>query len=119
MPATKRIEITQKTLGTYLKFTIRDSDGVPIDITGFTITFRMKDVDAAPETQPAVDSACVLSGTGIDPEQGQCKYTWVATNLDTTGDYYGSLKIVDGAKTYYTERDEIKIRVVENVDPDG
>ena len=119
MPATKRIDITAETIGTYLKFTLKDSDDVPIDITGFTITFRMKDMDEVAATQPKVDAACVLSGTGIDPAQGQCKYTWVDGDTDTVGDYYGSLKIVDGAKTYYTERDYIKIKIVENVDPDG
>ncbi|MGD8238257.1 MAG: BppU family phage baseplate upper protein [Armatimonadota bacterium] len=117
--SSRRIDITQFTANTALKFTLTDEDGAPIDLTGLTVKFLMKDKTAAASASPKIDSACALSGTGIDPVQGQCKYTFASdgTDTDTTGDYYGQVEVVDSNTTYYTERDAINIRIVERLRP--
>jgi hypothetical protein len=72
------------------------SGGVPVDLTGATVRFRMR--DEASTTVKTDAAATITNATG-----GQVRYDWAAPDVDTAGDYVAWWQITfPSAKTQDT-----------------
>jgi BppU N-terminal domain len=72
------------------------SGGVPVDLTGATVRFRMRDEAA---TTVKVDAAASV----VNATAGQVRYDWAAPDVDTAGDYVAWWQITfPSAKTQDT-----------------
>ena len=108
-----------------LKFTLRDSatavvtDPVTIldeedsstwkiiDITGYTIKLKFKELNSA--TVLFTESLAIISGSG-----GTCSMIWPAGSLDIpAGIYEGELELTDGSSKVQTVYDKLKFKVRE------
>lgn len=69
-----------------LNFTLQDSNGVAVDLTGSTIKLKVQKIDSA---------ALKFTGTMaiVDATTGKCKYQVQATDFDATGKYYGEIEV--------------------------
>jgi len=76
-----------------LSYTYLDSDGVAIDLTGFTATFHLKIGDAE-----AVD----LLATVTDPTGGTVTHTWLVDEL-TAGALRAEFFVDNGTNRYASE----------------
>ena len=64
-----------------------NQDGCPIDLTGCTVKFYMKNADSG---------AVKINGEEMDivsAEDGTCRYNWTATDTNTVGDYLGEVEV--------------------------
>jgi len=73
-----------------LSLTAIDADGNTIDITGSTLTFRMKKEGTA--THKVSGSCVIVSGSA-----GTCTYTPSSGDFDTEGIYKGEVEVVSGS----------------------
>jgi hypothetical protein len=85
------------------------SAGTPVDLTGATVQFRMR--DEASTTLKIDAAAAVTNAPG-----GQVRYDWVATDVDTAGDYVAWWRVTfPSAKTQDTP--EFVVRVEDHTAP--
>lgn len=70
-----------------LKLTAYQSAGVVYDLTGSSITFKM--TERVTNAVKVNDQAAVIT----DAANGQFEYRWAAADVDTVGDYDGSVTI--------------------------
>jgi len=70
-----------------LKITALRSDGVPVNLTGATVTFRYRDANGQPQSRVM---------TVIDPINGVAEYQFAANELVAPTLYY-QINIVDGS----------------------
>jgi hypothetical protein len=70
--------VKQSDTGPSITTTLLDPDGVPVDLTGAAVTFRMVNADATVTGAAAVNSP---------PTEGQVTYTWDTNDLDVWGGY--------------------------------
>jgi hypothetical protein len=70
-----------------LSFTVTDSDGAVVDLTGAQITFKMA-LQGATTTKVASTSVSIIVATS-----GTCSYTVASTDLDTIGLYNAELTL--------------------------
>lgn len=89
-----------------LNFTVTDSTGAAVNLTGATVTFHF--YNKADDTQTNVGDDDVVLVVAAD---GTCKYTFNATDLADPGDYWGELKIVFSDTTIQTVYEKLDIRV--------
>ncbi len=84
------IKVVQNDILYDLDFTLQDSKGLPIDITGATLILEVQNTNKT-----------TLKFTGdmvvVDGQAGTCKYTVQATNFDAPGKYYGRIKVTFGS----------------------
>jgi hypothetical protein len=66
-----------------LRAALQGPDGAALDLTGASVTFRMKPVTGG---ALKVNASCAIIG---DPTQGIVQYTWGATDTDTVGQFNG------------------------------
>lgn len=62
--------------------TLLDRNGDPVDLTGASVTFRMR--DHASGYTAVNDAVAMIDG---DPTDGQVSYVWVAGDTDRHGEY--------------------------------
>lgn len=78
-----------------LEYSFLDADGDPLDLTGFTVTFRLSFDGAA-----GVESSADLSAT---PTDGTVTYAWAAGDL-VAGALGAEFEATDGTNTYISDR---------------
>ncbi len=76
-----------------LQATLKDGDGVVVNLSGSTVVFSMRDENL--QTLKIDKKACVL----VDAVNGVVSYTWLAANndTDTPGLYIGEFQATNGA----------------------
>jgi hypothetical protein len=65
-----------------IRATLTNADGTPVNLTGATVTFTMKDVLDVPKVNAA---AC----SPVDAVNGVVEYALQAADVNTPGDYFG------------------------------
>ncbi len=75
-----------------VNFSVFNQDGTIPDITGATVTFKMR---ATTGTSLKVDGSCTID----DGPNGKCSYTWIAADLDTAGNYVAELEVTFSGAT--------------------
>ncbi len=78
--------------GSVYTFVVRDEDDSLYDLTGATVTFKLKQINTSANKASV---ACVLSA----PTSGECTYTVGLTDFDTVGVFDAQLLIVNGSLT--------------------
>ena len=78
-------------------------DGSPVDLTGSTILFYMK--NSSTGTVKVNGGSCTIT----DATNGKCRYTWGATDLDTAGDYVGEIQITFAGGAIQTSYSEFNL----------
>jgi hypothetical protein len=80
------IKIVQNDTKPYLEFEITQ-DGTPVDLTGATVKFYMKD---------AVSGSIKINGATCsitDAVNGKCRYVWQSGDTNTIGTYLGEVGV--------------------------
>lgn len=77
-----------------LSYTFLDADGDPIDLTGYTATFRLSINGATGESNAA---------TVTTPASGLVTYTWAADDL-VAGTIRAEFVVTNGTNTYISDR---------------
>lgn len=78
-----------------LEYTFTDSDGVAINLTGYTPTFKLK----KPDETSAGGSASLASPNTA----GIVTHTLLEAELDLAGWYFAQFKVDNGTNKYYSE----------------
>jgi len=88
-----------------LSFTVTDSNGAVVDLTGAQITFKMA-LQGATTTKVASTSVSITVATS-----GTCSYSVTSTDLDTIGLYNSELTLnyTSTGKVLTVQLDNIKI----------
>jgi BppU N-terminal domain len=88
-----------------IDYIVLDEDGVPINLTGSTVTFYMQDMSG----NEVIDGgACSL----IDAPNGQVRYQWLDGDSDISGLYAAEFLVTFGGGTKRTTPDPGWITVV-------
>ena len=80
------IKIVQDDTRPPLEFNLTQ-DGSPVDLTGSTVRFYMK--DATTGTVKINGSTCTIT----DAPKGKCTYLWQASDTNTAGGYVGEVEV--------------------------
>lgn len=80
------IKIVQNDTKPYLEFEITQ-DGTPVDLTGSTVKFYMKNADTG--SVKINGSLCSIT----DATKGKCRYVWAAGDTNTVGTYLGEVEV--------------------------
>ena len=80
------IKIVQNDTKPYIEFELTQ-EGVPVDLTGCTVKFYMKDADTG--STKINGSACSIT----DAENGKCRYVWSGSDTNTAGTYLGEVEV--------------------------
>ena len=80
------VKIVQNDTRPPLEFTLTQ-DGAPVDLTGCTVKFYMKDATTA-----SVKINCVAC-TNTDATKGKCRYIWTGTDTNTVATYLGEVEV--------------------------
>jgi hypothetical protein len=62
-----------------------DGSGLPIDLTGATVRFHMRDSDGIVVIDQPADI--------INPTTGTVQYSWVASDTDTSGTFQAEIEV--------------------------
>lgn len=79
--------LTQGNTRPPVRFTLKDVNGNPVDITGCTLIFRMIVIGSLVPT--VLDGECTIDTAG----SGLCHYDWAEHDLDVAGSYHGQLNV--------------------------
>jgi hypothetical protein len=74
-----------------LQYTFLDSTSSPIDLSGYTAKFDIREKDGAPSTYNA---------TVLNPSGGVVQYTWTGVEFPTSGSYLSELWVGNGVVRY-------------------
>jgi hypothetical protein len=102
-------KLVQNDYGWSLDFAVRYNNDAVVNLTGATVTFKMKLVSGS---ALKIDGACAL----VTPLTGLCKYTLITTDLDTVGNYEAELQVTlpTGPQVYTVKFG--KVQVIEDLD---
>lgn len=81
------IKIVQNDTKPYLEFEITQ-DGAPVDLTGATVKFYMK--DATSGLVKINGASCSIT----DATKGKCRYVWTSSDTNTVSTYLGEVEII-------------------------
>lgn len=98
-----------------IEYQLQDSDGNPVNITGFNeIRFHMrkKGVKA-----PKVDADTSGNVSATDAEKGKVKYDWEKGNTDEAGDFEAEWEVeyIDGTIETFPNRRKIDVDIEEEI----
>lgn len=83
--------------------TLEDDDG-PIDLTGVTVTGKLRRADGGYSASRAA--------TITDAPNGRVSWAWIAADTETAGDYFFAFVVTAGGlPAHYPNRGELTIRV--------
>lgn len=77
-----------------LQYEFLDSDGVPINLTGYTVQYLIREQHAAKST------TVVRTGALITPLTGIVGYTWTALDFLDPGSYISEFKVTNTVQTW-------------------
>ena len=80
------VKIVQNDTRPPLEFTLTQ-DGAPVDLTGCTVKFYMKDATTGSVKINGV--ACTIT----DATKGKCRYSWTGTDTNTVATYLGEVAV--------------------------
>jgi len=80
------VKIVQNDTRPPLEFTLTQ-DGAPVDLTGCTVKFYMKDATTGSVKINGV--ACTIT----DATKGKCRYSWTGTVTNTVATYLGEVEV--------------------------
>jgi len=86
-----------------LEYTFLESDGTPLNLTGYTAKFVVRPVD-----DPAAVTEVDASVT--DPTGGTVTYTWSGTELSTPGDHWAEFWVGNNTNRYASLRMTCSVR---------
>lgn len=93
-----------------LSVTAVQSDGTAYDLSGATVVFNMRTADT---NTVKVNRA---SATLVSGPNGQVRYDWQSTDLDTVGEYLGEFEAtISGRKLTIPTNGYIPIRVLDDI----
>lgn len=93
-----------------LRVKLKNSDQSAADLTGATVRFHMREVDA---TVASVDAlATIVNATG-----GEAQYDWVTGDTNTAGSFYGEFEVTfsDGSIGTYPNDGYLDISISEEL----
>lgn len=97
--------IKENDLQPWLRATLVQADGTPIDLTGATVRFVMQQQDA-PTLK--VDAGAVI----VDATKGVVEYRWAIGDTDTPGNYRAEFKVIlPGSRLTVPNAEYITVRV--------
>lgn len=80
-----------------LQITMLGGDGSALNLTGYTGTFRIKNID----------TGTVVTGSGSasipTPASGITQYDWAAADLNTVGTFHAQMWADDGSQRFASE----------------
>jgi BppU N-terminal domain len=74
-----------------LQYTFLDSNGVPIDLSGYTAKFVVHE---------QFGPATTFNASVTDPSNGVVQYTWTAAEFPTSGSYFSEFWTGNGSVRY-------------------
>ena len=80
----------------YLDGALQDDRGRPVDLTGATVVFHMRDT-ADDSIKINASGVTILSAT-----RGEVRYSWSATNTNTAGNYEGEFQVTFSGGNIHT-----------------
>lgn len=91
--------------------TLLTSDGDPMDLTGCTVTFRMRKFGVSALT---VNAACAVVSPAYS---GVVAYTWLDGNTDIAGLYFAEFEVVTGtgSRTTFPNTDALLVQVISDL----
>ena len=111
MAATPTFYIKQNDTRPLLEVNLRDDRDSPVNITGATVVFSMRNVS---DNSVKIDaaSATVTSSTG-----GRVRYTFTATNTNTAGNFDAEFQVtfLDGTIETFPNDGYIKVIITDDV----
>lgn len=91
------MELTQRDYGYDISFTVKDSQGQAVDLTGVTkVEFEVVEIDTF---RNLIDGECVI----VEASTGKVKYTVGSEDFTKSGNYKGALRIVYPTKIITTK----------------
>jgi hypothetical protein len=83
-----------------LTYVFLDSNGDPLDLTGYAATFRHS--TGATSTSSAA--------TITDAASGEVEYAWTATDMDDSGTHTAEFTVTNATNTYTSDRIRFYVR---------
>jgi len=84
-----------------LQYQFQDSDGVAIDLSGYTVDFNVSEQYGAPST---FTGSLVTGGT-----TGWVQYTWTGNEWPTSGRYFAQFWVGNGTNRFASLRMEFDV----------
>lgn len=105
-----RIRTKQNDTRPVVNATLLDAAGAPVSLTGATVKFIMRAVDAS---TTKVDSAATV----VDSSAGRVRYTWVAADTDTVGEFEAEFEVTysDGGVETFPKVGYITVTIADDV----
>jgi hypothetical protein len=85
-----------------LEYTFLDSDGVPIDLSGYTAKFIVRPVDS--------DISVTYNATVTTPAAGEVTYTWDGTEFAEQGPHWSEFWVGNSTNRFASLRLEYSVR---------
>ncbi len=102
------IQMVQNDTAPSYQFPLLQSDGVtPVDLTGSTVRFRIKDPDSNAETN--TDANNTMSVIGL-PTAGLVQYSWNVGDLPLAKTYLADVRITYGSGKRGTFFEQVQIQ---------
>ena len=89
MPSTIEEYIKRGDTRPHFDVALEDLKGRPVNLTGSTITFSMR--DASTDVLKVNAATCTI----LNSHRGECRHSWLSENTDTAGTYEGEFNVVD------------------------
>lgn len=94
----------------YLRATLLQADGAPVDLTGATVKFIMQRQDG---TVSKVNAEAII----ISALEGIVEYRWADGDTDTPGNYHAEFKVLfPGSQLTVPNAGYIVVRIEEGLD---
>lgn len=102
--------IKQNDTAPILLVSLKDGNDAAVDLTGATVTFKMRPVA---QTTVKTDAAAIIHNA----DGGQVRYEWVAADTNTVGSYEAEFQVtfVDGKIETFPNSDFIRITITDDI----
>lgn len=97
-------DLNEDDIGQTLQFVVREFDESLVDLTGGTVTFKIKRIN---ETLNKISAVCTLD----DPTDGECSYATISGDLDEAGVYDSELQVVLASSTTTIQLGRFKVNI--------